>query len=120
MMRYAEVPWPWAGLTLALGLLAQEALLRFFDDGSSLALTSWRILVMTLGVTSLALIILPPRRPAYLLGRKGGPRLWVDADGSGTLLRAVGAKSEPLELSFSEWDRAGTFTEPPPSKVIEN
>lgn len=59
-------------------------------------------------------------RPAYLLGRKGGPRLWVDADGSGTLLRAVGAKSEPLELSFSEWDRVGPFPEPPPSKVIEN
>jgi hypothetical protein len=59
-------------------------------------------------------------RPAYLLGAKGGPRLWVAADGSGTLLRAVGAKSEPLDLSFSDWDRAGTFTEPPPSKVIEN
>jgi len=59
-------------------------------------------------------------RPAYLLGAKGGPRLWVAADGSGTLLRAVGAKSEPLDLVFSEWDRAGTFTEPPPSKVIEN
>ena len=68
MMRYAEVPWPWAGLTLALVLLAQEALLKFVGDGSSLALTSWRILVMTIGVTSLALIILPPRRPAYLLG----------------------------------------------------
>ncbi len=24
MMRYAEVPWPWAGLTIALVLLAQE------------------------------------------------------------------------------------------------
>ena len=59
-------------------------------------------------------------RPAYVLGAKGGPRLWVAADGSGTLLRATGAKSEPMELSFSEWDRAGTFTEPPPSKVIEN
>ena len=55
MMRYAEVPWPWAGLTLALLLLAQEALLKFVGDSSSLALTSWRILVMTTGVTSLAL-----------------------------------------------------------------
>jgi len=68
MMRYAEVPWPWAGLTIALLLLAQESLLKFFGDSASLALTSWRILVMTIGVTSLALIILPPRRPAYLLG----------------------------------------------------
>ena len=68
MMRYGEVPWPWAGLTLALVLLAQEALVKLVGDSSSLAMTSWRILVMTIGVTSLALILLPPRRPAYLLG----------------------------------------------------
>ena len=68
MMRYAEVPWPWAGLTIALVLLAQESLMRLFGDSPSLALTSWRILVVTIGVTSLALIMLPPRRPAYLLG----------------------------------------------------
>ncbi|HET7032101.1 MAG TPA: disulfide bond formation protein B [Casimicrobiaceae bacterium] len=67
-MRYAEVPWPWAGLTIALVLLAQEALLKLVGDSPSLALTSWRILVMTIGATSFALIILPPRRPAYLLG----------------------------------------------------
>ncbi len=68
MMRYAEVPWPWAGLTIALVLLAQESLVKLVGDSPSLALTSWRILEMTIGVTSLALIILPPRRPAYLLG----------------------------------------------------
>jgi len=68
MMRYAEVPWPWAGLTIALVLLAQEALLKLVGDSPSLALTSWRILVMAIGATSFALIILPPRRPAYLLG----------------------------------------------------
>jgi disulfide bond formation protein DsbB len=68
MMRYAEVPWPWAGLAIALVLLAQEALLTLLGDSPSLALMSWRILVVTIGVTSLALIMLPPRRPAYLLG----------------------------------------------------
>jgi protein dithiol:quinone oxidoreductase len=68
MMRYAEVPWPWAALTIALVLLAQEALLKLVGDLPVLALTSWHIFVVTLGVTSLALIILPPRRPAYLLG----------------------------------------------------
>ena len=68
MMRYAEVPWPWAGLTIALLLLAQEALLKLLGDSPSLPLTSWRVLVMTIGVTSLALILLPPRRPAYFLG----------------------------------------------------
>jgi disulfide bond formation protein DsbB len=67
-MRYAEVPWPWAGLTIALVLLAQEALVKLVGDSGSLALTSWRILVMTLGIMSFSLIILPPRRPAYLLG----------------------------------------------------
>ena len=46
----------------------RKRLLKFVGDSPSLALTSWRILVMTIGVTSLALIILPPRRPAYLLG----------------------------------------------------
>ena len=68
MMRYAEVPWPWAGLTIALVLLAQEALVKLVGESGSLAMTSWRILVMTIGVTSLGLILLPPRRPAYLLG----------------------------------------------------
>ena len=68
MMRYAEVPWPWAGLTIALVLLAQESLVKLVGDSGSLAMTSWRILMMTIGVTSLALILLPPRRPAYLLG----------------------------------------------------
>jgi disulfide bond formation protein DsbB len=68
MKRYSEVPWPWAGLTIALVLLAQEALLKFVGDSPSLLLTSWRIMAMTIGVTSLALIILPPRRPAYFLG----------------------------------------------------
>jgi len=68
MMRYAQVPWPWAALTIALVLLAQEGLLKLFGDSPSLALTSWRILVIAIGVASLALIILPPRRPAYLLG----------------------------------------------------
>ena len=59
-------------------------------------------------------------RPAYLLGRPGGPRLWVAADGSGTLLRLVGPKSDPSDLTFTDWDRARTFTEPPPDEVIEN
>ena len=68
MMRYAEVPWPWAGLAITLVLLAQEALLKVLGDSPSLPLTSWRILVMIIGVTSLALIVLPPRRIAYLLG----------------------------------------------------
>jgi disulfide bond formation protein DsbB len=68
MMRYAAVPWPWAGLTIAIFLLVQEALVKWLGDSPSLGLTSWRMLVMTIGVTSIGLIVLPQRRPAYLLG----------------------------------------------------
>lgn len=59
-------------------------------------------------------------RPAYVLGPEGGPRLWVAADGSDTLLRLVGPKSDPSDLTFSQWGRAATFTEPAPDKLIEN
>ena len=59
-------------------------------------------------------------RSVYLLGQEGGARLWVAADGSGTLLRVVGPKSDPSDLTFSDWGRATTFDEPPPAQVIEN
>jgi disulfide bond formation protein DsbB len=68
MMKYAAVPWPWVGLAIALALLGQEALFKWFGANPTLAQTSYRIVVMSIGVTSLALLILPPRRPAYLLG----------------------------------------------------
>jgi hypothetical protein len=58
-------------------------------------------------------------RPAYLLGDEGGPRLWVAADGSGTVLRAVGPTSAPSDLAFRSWGRARTFTPPPASVVVE-
>ena len=59
-------------------------------------------------------------RSAYVLGKEGGPRLWVAADGSGTLLRAVGPASEPSDLTYSDWGRARTFTEPAPADLVEN
>ena len=58
-------------------------------------------------------------RGAYLLGEAGGARLWVASDGSGALLRAIGPKSAPSDLVFSQWDRAERFAPPPPSKVVE-
>ena len=58
-------------------------------------------------------------RPAYLLGDEGGPRLWVAADGSGTVLRAVGPTTAPSDLAFRDWGRARTFTPPPASAVVE-
>jgi protein dithiol:quinone oxidoreductase len=68
MSRNPAVSWPILGLVVALALLAQEAFLAAFGTAPSLAVTSYRIAVMAIGVTSLALLILPQRRPAYLLG----------------------------------------------------
>ena len=68
MMRYATLPWPLAGLIVAVALIAQEALLTALGTNASLAQTVYRMVVWTIGATSLALILLPPRRPAYLLG----------------------------------------------------
>jgi disulfide bond formation protein DsbB len=68
MMRYSTIPWPWAGLILAVGLIGQEALLTALGTNPSLAQTAYRMLVWTVGATSLALVLLPPRRMAYLLG----------------------------------------------------
>src|SRR3954467_13514033 len=67
MNRYATVQWPWIGLLLCLALLGQEALLAGFHAGPSLTQSGYRVLVMTIGVVSAALLALPPRRVAYLL-----------------------------------------------------
>jgi disulfide bond formation protein DsbB len=68
MKRYSAIPWPVTGLLLTLALLGQEALLKWFGDARSLAETIFRVAVMALGASCLALITLPPRRIAYLLG----------------------------------------------------
>lgn len=62
------LPWPVAGLLMAAALVGQEALLAALGTSNSLAQTAYRMLVWTIGSTSLALILLPQRRPAYLLG----------------------------------------------------
>ena len=67
-MRYTAVPWPWAALVLVLALLGQEWLLRTFGADPSFAETAYRTGLAALGATALALIILPRRRLAYLLG----------------------------------------------------
>ena len=68
MMRYAAIPWPLAGLFVAVALVGQETLLNALGSNPSLTQTAYRMLVWTIGLTSLALLILPPRRIAYLLG----------------------------------------------------
>ena len=63
--RYASLTWPWVGLLLCLALLGQEYLL--LAVGSNPPLTVYRLVVMAVGLTSLALLLLPPRRIAYVL-----------------------------------------------------
>jgi disulfide bond formation protein DsbB len=64
--RYPSLTWPWVGLLLCLALLGQEYLLQ--ATGPNAPLNAYRITLMAVGVTSLALILLPPRRIGYLLG----------------------------------------------------
>jgi protein dithiol:quinone oxidoreductase len=64
--RYPSLTWPWVGLLLCLALLGQEYLLLAL--GPNAQLTAYRVTLMAVGVTSLALILLPPRRIGYVLG----------------------------------------------------
>ena len=66
MTRYAAVPWPWIALLLCIALVGQEALLASIR-GPSLIEASYRVGVMTIGVASLVLLMLPSRRTGYLL-----------------------------------------------------
>jgi protein dithiol:quinone oxidoreductase len=67
-MNYAAIPWPWAGLALTLALIGQEFLFRLLGSDPSSVQSFYRVAVLALGLASLALILLPPRRTAYLLG----------------------------------------------------
>ena len=68
MMRYATIPWPLAGIFIAVALVAQDLLFVALGTNPPLAQTAYRILVWTIGLTSLVLLLLPPRRAAYALG----------------------------------------------------
>lgn len=64
--RYPSLSWPWVGLLLCLALVGQEYLL--WAAGPAAPLTAYRLALMAVGATSLALVLLPPRRIAYALG----------------------------------------------------
>ncbi len=68
MNRYAAVPWPWIGFVVALALLAQELVLKLAGGPHDLGIVAWRIGAMTVGVASLALLIMPDWRGSFLLG----------------------------------------------------
>ena len=67
-MPTQSLPLPWAGLILTLALLGQEVLFRAWGTDTSLAPSLYRVAVMAIGVTSLAIILMPKRRIGYLLG----------------------------------------------------
>lgn len=68
MIRYRAMPWPWVGLLVAIAVVSNEALLRWFGGVPAINEAAYRVAIMTLGVASLVLILLPPRRVAYALG----------------------------------------------------
>ena len=63
--RYPSIAWPWVGLLLCAALLGQEYLLQV--TGPNAPLTAYRVTLMAFGVTSVALVLLPPRRIGYVL-----------------------------------------------------
>jgi protein dithiol:quinone oxidoreductase len=63
--RYPAIGWPWVGVLLCLALVGQEYLIQ--AAGANAPLTVYRIVLMAVGITSVALVVLPPRRIAYFL-----------------------------------------------------
>jgi disulfide bond formation protein DsbB len=68
MMEWRGVPWPWVGLVAALAVLVGQALALVYGDAPSFVISLWQIGVMAVGMASLALIVLPPRRLSFALG----------------------------------------------------
>jgi disulfide bond formation protein DsbB len=68
MIRYRAMPWPWVGFLLSIAIVSNEALLRWFGSVPAINEAAYRVAIMTIGVASLVLILLPPRRLAYALG----------------------------------------------------
>ena len=67
MDRFA-LPLPWVGLVVVLAVLVQQAVTLLQGDNTTFVLAIWHIGVVALGLTSLALILMPRRRIAFFLG----------------------------------------------------
>ncbi len=57
-------------------------------------------------------------RDVWVLGRPGGPQLWVLADGSGELVRLLLPERDPADLTFSRWGRVEPLAPPEPDTVV--
>ena len=67
-MGRIALPLPWVGLVVALAILLQQAVTLLHGDNTTFPTAMWQIGVMALGLTSLALILMPRRRVAFFLG----------------------------------------------------
>lgn len=68
MIERVGVPLPWVGLIVALAVLLQQAVSLLHGEQSTFVTSMWQVGVMALAITSLALILMPRRRLAFLLG----------------------------------------------------
>lgn len=66
--RYPGVPWPWVGLLLALVLLLYGVAVNAIGVPSPMLASFYRVGIMTVLASCVALILLPPRRIAYIGG----------------------------------------------------
>ncbi|HEY7901961.1 MAG TPA: disulfide bond formation protein B [Casimicrobiaceae bacterium] len=68
MTSYAAVPLPWLGFIVALALLVEQIVMHGLEPATTMLAAFFQVGVLALLCAMLALIILPPRRVAYLLG----------------------------------------------------
>jgi disulfide bond formation protein DsbB len=68
MNRYAAIPWPLAGIVVAVALVAIDLLVTSLGPNPALEQTVYRTAMWSIGITSLGLLLLPGRRAAYFLG----------------------------------------------------
>ena len=68
MIERSGISLAWVGLMITLAVLLQQAVSLLQGDQSTFIASIWQSGVMALGLTSLALILMPRRRVAFLLG----------------------------------------------------
>jgi protein dithiol:quinone oxidoreductase len=67
-MERLSMSLPWVGLVVALAILMQQGVTLMHGDATTFLTAMWQVAVIALGITSLALILMPRRRIAFFLG----------------------------------------------------
>ena len=68
MIERAGISAAWVGLLITLAVLLQQAVSLMQGDATTFIAAIWQVGIMALGLTSLALILMPRRRLAFFLG----------------------------------------------------